>query len=555
MRFRLAPVTLAVFSTFLTAASVAHAQQAPDAGRIMQDIQLPQQVLPESLKLDLEAPPAASGGRAEGPEVRLETLRFSGVTRVDEARLHALLAPALGHSYTLAGLRELADRVTRFYREQGYPFARAYLPAQRMSGGELTIDIIEGRYGKIGAKAADAGLAAGADRFLSGLGEGQVIEAQELERTVLILSDQPGIRIRPVVRPGEAVGTGNLEVEVEPTRSLEGRVSADNYGNRYSGKNRLLLEGNWNSPFMLGDRLSAAVLATEEETYFGSVGYSLPLGASGLRGDIGYAHSEYSLGGEFSRLKATGEARVTTLGVSYPLIRSNRANLLLSAHYQYKDMKDEYRATGVSNEKSSHTLPVTLQFDVRDGVFGGGITYGSLGWTHGKLKLDGQAQRTYDRQTADSAGEFDKFNLDLTRLQALPAGFMLSARVAAQWAGKNLDSSEDFVLGGANGVRAYPQGEGVGDEGMLGQLELRYSMGEVMPYLFWDAGYSTINYSEWTRGGDNYRSLSGGGVGVRLNYGKLSVDGAVAWRHQGGEAESDSQQKDPRVWLKLVYVL
>jgi len=35
-------------------------------------------------------------------------------------------------------------------------------------------------------------------------------------------------------------------------------------------------------------------------------------------------------------------------------------------------------------------------------------------------------------------------------------------RVSAQWASKNLDSSQKFGLGGPNGVRAYPSGEGYG---------------------------------------------------------------------------------------------
>lgn len=550
--FRLSPLTLAFCALALSSASSAFAQQAPDAGRILQDLQLPQQALPESLNLQLDTPPVDSAGRDEGPAVALKTVRITGASRIETERLQALLAPAVGRSHTLASLRGLADQVTRFYREQGYPFARAYVPAQRMADGELNIEVIEGRYGQVNATSQDAGLAADAGRFLGDLRSGDVIAMDALERSVLVLSDLPGIRVRPVVRPGQAVGTGDLAVEVERTKAVEGRISVDNHGNRYSGQHRVLVEGAWNHPLSFGDRLNAAVMATDEDLFFGNLAYSRALGTSGLRGDVGYAVSDYSLGGEFSSLQASGTARATSLGVSYPLVRSNRANLLLTAQAQHKTLVDEYRATNTRNEKSASVLPVAMQFDLRDAWLGGGITYGSLGWTHGRVSLKGDVQRLLDRLTAQTNGSFNKVNLDVTRLQALPGGWTLSARVAAQWSGKNLDSSEDFVLGGASGVRAYPRGEGSGDEGVLGQVELRYGQGTVVPYAFWDAGQSTLNRRPWTVG-DNHRSLAGGGVGVRAQQGSWSVDGTLAWRHAGGPAQSDSQQRNPRVWVTAAY--
>jgi hemolysin activation/secretion protein len=550
-KFRPHPICIAL-GTLLLAHGSAFAQQAPDAGRILQDLQVPQQTLPESLNLQFDTPPAAGAVSDQGPQVQLTSVRFQGASRIDDARLQAVVAPALGQGHSIASLRALADRVTAFYREQGYPFARAYLPAQRMSEGALLIDIIEGRYGRVGTSGNNADVNEQAQRFLAPLKSGEVIANDELERAVLILSDQPGVRIRPVVRPGASVGTGDLDVEVQTTPALVGRLTVDNHGNRYSGQNRVTAEASWNSPFMLGDRLSAALLATDESLYFGQLAYSRPLGAGGWRGDIGYAVSDYTLGAEFASLRATGRAEVASVGASYPLIRSNRANLLLSAQLQHKDMRDEYRTTSTVTDKTSTVLPVSVQFDVRDSWLGGGITYGHLLWTHGRLSLDSPTQRALDALTARTAGSFNKVNLDLTRLQSLPGGFVLSGRVSAQWAGKNLDSSEDFVLGGSTGVRAYPRGEGAGDEGIVGQLELRYGSGALVPYAFWDAGQSTTNRRPW-QVSDNHRSLSGGGLGVRSTYGRWSLDGNIAWRHSGGDSISDTQQRDPRVWVSLGY--
>src|SRR5690606_30788573 len=193
-----------------------------------------------------------------------------------------------------------------------------------------------------------------------------------------------------------------------------------------------------------------------------------------------------------------------------------------------KDLQDEYGAVDIDNEKSSHTFPVSLQFDVRDQYAGGGITYGALTWTAGDLSLDTRELREQDRLTAKTEGGFQKLALDIARLQRLPQNFTLFGRFAGQLADRNLDSSESFSLGGANGVRAFPQGEGAGDEGWLTQIELRYAVGEFAPYVFYDSGKVTINAHRW-QDGENRRSISGFGAGVRWTQGDFGVDASVAW--------------------------
>jgi hemolysin activation/secretion protein len=541
---------LALLSTAPAWAATLPARPIPDAGRILQELPIPQQELLQSIRLDVEAPQPVQE-KVGGAKVQLNAVHFTDNTRIDEASLQRVVAPAIGKAHDLDELREIARQVTLYYREQGYPFARAYLPAQRMANGELTIAVIEGRYGKVTAVNDDAKLAAQAQPFLDDLQPGDVIERDRLERSILVLSDLPGVAVRPVIRPGEELGTGDLNAQVSKTKAFEGKATLDNHGNRYSGRNRLTVQGDWNSPMMLGDKLSAAVMATDEELYFGSLGYSMPLGTSGLRGNVGYAQSSYDLGAEFADLGATGTAEVSSIGLSYPLIRSNQANLLLAGQYQHKELEDKYEVLGLSFEKSSNSVPISLQFDVRDTLLGGGITYGGATLTYGDLKLD-SALHEGDRQTAQTEGRFSKVNVDLARLQALPANFTLFARFLGQWSQDNLDSSEDFSLGGIDGVRAYPQSEASGDEGMLTQIELRYPIDKLTPYLFWDAGKVRINHNEWADE-ENTRSISGGGVGLRAQYGPLSFDTTVAWRHSGGEAQSDTRQENPQLLAQIGY--
>ena len=100
----------------------------------------------------------------------------------------------------------------------------------------------------------------------------------------------------------------------------------------------------------------------------------------------------------------------------------------------------------------------------------------------------------------------------MTAIQSLGHATDLLCKFSAQKASGNLDSSEHIYLGGAHGVRAYPQGEGSGDEGLLGTVELRYHTPvkglTLSAYL--DAGHVEIARS----GDEGNMTLKGWGVGL-----------------------------------------
>ncbi len=559
--FSLTPGTLAC--ALYAATCVAQAQVAPDAGQLLQQLQPPLAPPRENAPLVLPVPASQTPVKPGGAQVTLSAVRFAGNTVFTEATLLAAVQPAsgslLGQSLDLAGLQAVAERVSEFYRVADYPFARAFLAPQDMANGILQIDILEGRYGQVQALADRSAAAttppdryvAQAQAFLRPLQPGQVIQSQSLERTTLILDDQPGVHAVPLIKPGQAVGTGDLDVGIVRTPLVSGDVGLDNYGSRYSGYYRARANLMLNSPFMLGDQVSLRSLYSDESLWLGSLGYSLPIGGSGLRGNVGYAKTSYTLGKEFASALANGTAVVKTVGVSYPLLRSQKTNLNLSATYQDKQLNDKKDATFINDNKSSTSLPVTLMFDHRDSLGLGGISYGSLGWTPGQLTLD-SALTSAD--VGNTRGRFDKVNLDVVRLQTLPGNFSLYGHLSGQWAKKNLDSSEGFILGGATGVRAYPSGEASGDAGLLAQVELRMSFEQWSPYVFYDAGTVKTDVKPASTATNNTRQLGGGGVGLRVLQGPWSADAVLAWRTQGGVATADtSRDPKPRIWLTAGY--
>lgn len=532
------------------------AQQPPDAGQTLQQQRVAPQLPRPGATVDMPPPAGSAPVVPGGPQVVVQAVQFTGNSIYSSSQLTAVLGDALGRSHDLAGLRGLAERISAHYRANGYPFARAIVPAQPMAAGRLRIDIYEGRYGKVAAQgaAAEAAQVPAAQAFLDGLKPGAVIESSTLERATLILSDQPGFKTAPIIRPGQELGTGDLEVQVSRARLFSGEVGLDNHGNRYTGQHRVRANLQWDSPFLFGDQITLRTLYSEENLWLGSLGYSAPLGASGLRGNLGYAHTYYQLGKDFANLQATGTARVSTVGVSYPLRRSQKSNLTLSATLQHKDLNDRQGVAGTDDSKASDSVPLALAFDHRDGLGGGGITYGGLTYTPGRLTLSSTLEAADVNSGRNKRGGFDKLNLDVARVQATPlAHVTLLGRVSAQWAGKNLDSSESFSLGGPYGVRAYPVGEGTGDEGWLMQLEARYALGAWSPYVLWDQGEIRVDAKPAAVATNNARSLAGAGLGLRYHQGPWSVDATVAWRTYGGQPRSDTADPQPRGWVTVGY--
>ncbi|SDN57257.1 ShlB/FhaC/HecB family hemolysin secretion/activation protein [Vreelandella arcis] len=540
--FAFSPMTIAIALATTTYSLPALSQEAPGAGRIYQESQ--QETLePQrpSVDIQIQGQPLAER-EAGGAEVDVTQIQFTDNTAFSsEALLAALGDDVFETSYDLAGLQSLANQISEFYRAQGYPFARAILPAQTLDNGTLQITVIEGRYGNVTASGEPA-LAGTVKRFLHPLAPGEIIESSELERTLLIAGDLPGVNVVPVMRPGEAYGTGNLDTQVEADDRVSGRLGADNHGSRFSGEHRTRADLQASRLLTVGDELSIAALYSNEDTWLGQLSYALPLGYSGLRGMIGYDHTDYSLGKGFEGY--TGTAEVMSAGLSYPLVRSQQSNLSVAATYQHKDLDDTVDFIDYTKATESHSLPLTLQFDHRDNLFGGGISYGAATLTPGTLEID---------QTAFAGNDygFTKLNLDVARLQMLTTNLTLFGRFSGQWSDQRfLDGSESFYLGGPNGVRAFPVGEGSDSRGWLAQLELRYNLGNgLSPYLLLDGGHTP-------NGGINDgedRNISGTGLGLRANHGNWNADVVSAWKLDGGDAQSDGRQKDPRVWFNVSY--
>ena len=523
----------------------------PDAGQSQQNIdQLPLQ-LPGKQRLDLNLPDAPSAAAtASGPSLQVNGFTLEGNGAIGSEELLPLLGDLQGRTVSLGELQAGANRITRLYRERGYPLARAYIPAQEIDGGVVRIAVMEGRFGEVGlnntSRVSDTALTP-----LAALKRGDAVRSAELERSLLLLSDTPGVEVKSTLKPGASVGATDLLVDVTPGPLLSGSVDADNYGNRFTGEYRLGGTLNVNSPLGLGDRLTLRAMGSDEDQQYGRIAYQLPIGPWATQVGVAYSDMDYELAKDFDELKAHGNARIASLYAIQPLVRSRDFSLYAQVQFDDKRLKDDIDLFGSKSDKRSRVVIATLNGNSRDTLLGGGVNSFALAWSQGSLNIDGQLNQTIDDLTAGTQGRFHKLNPSLVRLQRLSDRFSLYTQLQGQWADGNLDSSEKISLGGAYGVRAYPQGEASGNQGWLANLELRYALTDAWQLsTFVDHGEVRLNKDTWSNG-ENHRSLSAAGVGARWAAYGWQVNAVAAWKLGNDDPQSDVD-RSPRVWAQVV---
>jgi hemolysin activation/secretion protein len=283
---------------------------------------------------------------------------------------------------------------------------------------------------------------------------------------------------------------------------------------------------------------------------YGRVAWQTPLGGEGLRLGVAMSEMQYSLGKDFQVLNASGSAQVNTLWLSLPMLRSTSQNHYAQFSYDRKRLEDRVELTATQGEKTLDVLSSGISGHLQDSWLRGGQTNYSANFIAGRLGLQDQP----NAGIYATSGIYQKLTFALSRLQQLGDSTSLYASLSGQMAGKNLDSSEKFSLGGAYGIRAFPQGELSADDAWLTSVELRWSMNH-LPNLqllgFFESGTARINHTPLSSDGSNTRTLSGEGLGLRWGKrGDLAVQGYVAWRSSGQTSSTTETDRSPRFWLQ-----
>lgn len=502
------------------------AQSPPDAGALQREIE--QAIQPPALRTP--APPVLSPPMAEQDKAVRVTVRgfvIEGAALIPNQELTDLLADQVGQSLTLAELEGAAQRLAEYYRQRGW-YVRVYLPAQDATEGLIRIQVVEGHYGgsRLDGQPTRANAGFVEKMVTHGQTPGAPLSAADLERGLLLASDLPGLKATGILEPGEKRGDTRLLLKVEDTPLFTGDLGANNHGVKSTGTGLAVAGAALNNLSGIGDRLAFRGL-TAEDVHSGLLQYSLPLGVDGWRLGAHASALRYRLGGEFANLDAEGDAQAYGTTLTWQQMRSLEKNLTFTTRLEHRRYNDDALDAPLRRHRVDAAV-LGMNGDFQDSLAGGGFTWGRLQLTSGNLDIqDVAGDLAVDQAGPKRDGGYNKLDLQLDRSQHLAPGWSIHAAFSAQLTDTNLGSSEKFVLGGPNGVRAYPINEASGDEGWLLNLELQRDLTTLLGLgwqanAFVDTGRIRLNkdtWPGWEGGGDapNRYSLSGVGVGLDWN--------------------------------------
>ena len=563
-----------IFFIFLIS-STGYAQVTPDAGRILNQEndrqkskeipkQIPKSLLEKSKKKDI---------KSSEEKTLIKSFKFEGdIKAFKVSDLQNLLLDLNGKSLTFDQMQLAADRIKDFYNAKGFFLAQAIIPKQEIKDGVLIILINEGKLdSKEPYKINKKDLRISEQRVKAYMDDAlkDNFLKESVERGLLNINDNPGVRTSLTLEPGIDPGSTKMILDVNEGPLVQGSASFDNYGNRYTGDLRATASVDFNNPTGIGDQIGIlGTKAIEGDLELKKIFYNFPIGTDGLRAGAFYSVVDFKIGKELKTNPiSTGKAENANLNLKYPIYRSTAESLLTNFNYDKKYLYNT-NAGSVTSDKELDNYTLGFTYQKIDQLIGGGYTQASINFTRGDLDLSKvPSSLSGDQGTSGykTNGSFNKQNIQLSRIQQLPEKFTLNFVGDAQFASKNLDTSEKMSLGGPSGVRAYPTGEASGDEGYRYSLDLRYNLGnfpyfgDITPLIFYDYGrikqYKNKEVSTSTVTNNEY-SLSGYGFGLEaVNSNNFSLKFIAAHTNGGNPGastqgnDSDGRSNDTRYWI------
>ena len=525
-----------------------------DAGQIERRIDdaTPQQPRRPERGTNLPELPEEAGD--EEAEFILAAVSLLGVETLRAEDLAPAYEDLLAQTITTADAAEIANEITRIYRDAGYVLSRAFVPPQTIDTGVLVVQVAEGSVTEVvfeGPERMPVDLAP----YVGAIRGETPLTLATLERNILLIGDLPGIDVARSSLDEDEEGSGafrlTLVIEYD---AVDGTAYADNRGTPSVGRLQSWLSGGTNSLLGLGERLQAGLFTVPnqpEELLYKEISYLQPLGSGGTEALLSASHSVIDAGSSSGELNTESESHRFSLRLSHPIIRSRTENLWLNGFAEYRNAEESQ--SGAENfDDRLRILRARLNYNRSGETF---FSSAVLRISQGLDVLGASRERAGPLSRFDGDPQFTKVSGDLSHSQSIYGGLSVQVSAIGQKSANSLLASEEFAVGGSRFGRAYDFAEITGEDGVAGSLEVRYGVEDAFGLIEFLQVYGSYDIGAvWNRnatGTFRRHSLSSAALGVRVNLPRsifLSFEAAKPLTRQ---VESSGGNTDPRYFFSL----
>ena len=424
--------------------------------------------------------PSAAQAPAENHFYIKEYRVEGGGHLLPQVDVESAVYPYLGPYRTTGDVEQARGALEQAYRDKGYQTVSVQVPQQQVKSGVIVLEVMRGEVGRLRVHGSRYFSIDQIKREAPSLQEGQSPNFSQVTHDLLVLNDIGDRRVTPALRAGEIPGTVDVDLNVQDTPPVHGSLEINN---RYSADT---------TPLRLNGSVSYDNLWQLEH----SIGFSFqvsPEDVSQVKVFSGYYLARIPDVSWLSlMLQGTKQdSNVNTLGgigvAGKGDVLGGRAIIALPSQkdfYHSVSLGIDYKHfTQDINESSSSSSPSTLSHTpvtyypfsaAYSGTwYGKGYETDLNASVNLSLRGLGSDEGEFEINRHGSSGDFIYFRGDLSHTRDLPEGFQLFVKAQGQAADEPLINSEQFSGGGVGTVRGLLESEVLGDNGLLGTIELR----------------------------------------------------------------------------------
>ena len=474
--------------------------------------------------------------------LEIKSVQTRGVSLLPEADVRQALSPFEEQCLGLADLNGVLQAVTTLYVDAGYVAARAYLPEQDLSDGQLEIAVVEGELSQITFNGRR-------DRrwerhVFTGL-VGKPVHLREVEQGLDLIRAMPGYQARMELAAGETAGQSVLEVAAQTAKPWQVRLATNNHGldnddpgqSASTGQYIDTLDMSYTHALGRNETWTLSLSKSVPDHPFNlgysgpgsrslEAGVSMPFGRTVVGASFGYSDYDTVIPGAVSLIDLEGRTRTATVTVDHLLHRDRDSKTLLKARLQRKD--SETQIAGVRIGASSRVLTgLRLGLSHERALWGGQAVF-DLGFEQG-LEWFG-AEDAGAQPEGQPNAQFLKWEASASYARGFRIGtesFAYRGQFLAQYSDDLLYGGQQVNLGGQSSVRGVKAAVISGSSGAVLRNEVSWmSMadldrwGRLQPYATLDLG-TIARQSELGISGGN---VVGASIGMRLIGGPVSLD-------------------------------
>jgi hemolysin activation/secretion protein len=339
-------------------------------------------------------------------------------------------------------------------------------------------------------------------------------------------------KVTPVLRQGNAPGTVEIDLKVNDQRPFHGSVELNNRETPDTVPLRLQTslhyDNLWQRDHSVGLQYQ---VAPQDQSNLRVIvaNYSLPLNERrdllalyAVKSDSNVA----SVGG--SAIIGNGSIVGARTVFSLPPVGPSYQSLSLGM--DYKDFGQSVRLGADTFETPIRYVPAVAEYRV---AYAGSRATRNLSLSvntapRGLFGLNDDTD--FENKRANAHANYIYLRGEYTGEEALSQRTAVGVRVQGQLSDQALISNEQFAAGGAESVRGYLEAERLGDNGLVGSLELRRRIAvgsdsvSLTALTFVDGGILTV--IDALPGQENRFGLSSAGIGLRMTAWR-SIDAAL----------------------------